>query len=577
MRLPNRLSDLVAVCPRDALMLPRLRERLPRDPGWHELETPDGWLAVSRGLGEGEVPETQPFVLEGWPDLHRWRGDAERGHAELRRLADARRWSATPGDVSYVQLGPGGTATLVRAPAARVPIYVHRTDEAMFVATRMDLMLALRPEWPWRFDGLVTLSHAGAQGVLPPGRTTIQDVQHVPCGHVLEISRDGASRGRLSRYWDPRPETLRRRFDERAHAAALREAVLEYLEVELDPDGQNLLSLSAGVDSSTLATVTGATLGIGYSAVSILPANPIDRATEDRCLAAIAAVAPPRWHARYHHDEHAWIDVMGDGDAAAGVPVIHPVLLEAPALHRAHGFAVLFGGEWADATCGDRMTISDWLAEAPVRSLLRHQARLPVGERDVLHALRRRALRQLPLEAQAISPGEAPACATPELRREFAAWDEQVLARARAERRPRLRLWQETHVEYWMQQNWEVLSRLDVRRVAPFFQRRVIELAFAAPPQALIGPHVKKPLRRAFAADVPRAVLWREKSVWPNEAAPEPRSWTRDLPEELSAIVRDDWLPRPRAELAFGDRLAVATLESYAMGLRALRSKTSCT
>ncbi len=568
--IPNRLSDLVAVTARDAEMLPQLRDRLPRAPGWHEVGAPDGWLVTLRAIGDDAVPERAPFVLEGWPDLHRWQGDAEAGHAAVRKHADERGWAAVPGDVSYAHLVSQGCATLVRAPAARVPIYVHRTDDALFVTTRMDLMLALRPEWPWRIDGMVALSWTGAHGVLPLGRTAIEDVQFVPAGHVLEIDLDGRSAGRLSRYWDPWAGPVRG-FDERAHADALREALLSYLDVELDSAGMNFLSLSMGVDSSTLAVLTRRTLGTGYAAVSYLPTNATDRATEDRNIDVLNAVAAPTRHVRRHLGDEPWIDTFAGGPVG-GLPLIDPGLIELPELHGELGFRTLYGGEWGDAACGDQITLADWLAEAPISRLLLHQARLPVGEKTILHVLRRRAMRMLPLEAQVPSPRGAPAAARPELREEFDDWAAELMRQARAASRPRLRLWYELQLEFWLLQGWEVTSPLDVRRLTPFYHRRVIELAFEAPPHALIGPHVKKPLRRAFAADVPAQLLCQAKGIWPHEPAPVARSWPRDLPAELAMLVREDWFPRPRGDLSYLDRYTLAALEGYVLRLRALRA-----
>lgn len=570
--IPNRLTDLVAIGAGDPGLVTSLRDRLPRADGWHEVPAPAGWLVAMRGLGDGDVPERPPFVLEGWADLHRWRGDVHAGHATLRSQAERRAWSAVPGDVSYADLRAGGRAVLVRAPAARVPIYVHRHGEALLVATRMDLLLGLRPEWPWQIDALVAVCWTGAEGVLPPGRTSIRDVRLVPAGHALEIDAAAGTRGITSRYWDPRPQRSSRRFDERAHAQELREAILSYLDVELDREGHNLLSLSLGVDSSTLAAVTGRTLGRGYGAISFLPTNPTDRAAEDRKLASLQAVAPPSEHACHHVADEEWI-ARAATPIAAGVPVVHPVLMELAGAPRAHRWRTLFGGEWADAACGDRLTVPDWLAEAPVWRLVRDQGRLPVGERAVLDAIARRLLRRLPLDAQIPVPGPAPTAAHPDVCRELDAWEADLRAQARAERGPRLRLWYQLQLEFWIEQNWEVLSRLGVRRVTPFYQRRVVELAFAAPPHALIGPHVKKPLRRAFAAEVPHELLWREKGIWPNEPMPGADRWQRDLPAELASCVREDWFPRPPGVLPFEDRFALAGLEGYALSLRALRSE----
>lgn len=569
---PNRLSDLVAVCSGHPEHLEVLDARMPRGPGWRPLGgLPSTWRASTRSLGHGEVPDSPPLVLEGWPDLLRWRGDLIRASSDLLDGVHARRWDVASGDVSYVHLGEG-EATIVRAPASRVPVYVHRTSTSLLVTSRMDLMLALRPEWPWQIDGAATL-FAVSIGLCPDGRTPVQDIDLVPAGHVLEISLTGPRRGRRARYWDPRPAEAASPVGEREYAYRLRELLMEHLEIELDPRGTNLLGLSLGVDSSTLAVATGQ-LGRGYAAVSYLPTNVTDRRAADELIAMVHATAPPSKHIKRHIDDEKWLESLRSA-VPNGLPVLHSALIDMPMLRGEIGATALYGGEWGDAICGDRITVGDWLAEAPIWRLLAHQASVPTGEKAVLAAIGRRAVRALPLPAQVGLEPPADQLVNVSLHAELVELTEVLRRSSSQEPWRRLRLWFETQLEFWMLQNWEVLSGLDVRRVAPFYQRRLIELALKTPPHYRIGPGVKKPLRTAFTGVVPDRLLVRPKDLWPNEPASQAKPWGRDLPEELSAFVREEWLPRPPGCLTFGDRLTLSLLESFALRLRAVRSATS--
>ena len=128
-------------------------------------------------------------------------------------------------------------------------------------------------------------------------------------------------------------------------------------------------------------------------------------------------------------------------------------------------------------------------------------------------------------------------------------------------------------MDYWLLQNWEVCSALGVRRVTPFWQRGVVELAFSASPTALLGPRTKQPLRRTFADVVPPELLLRKKGVWPNEPYPDAAAWPHELPEELSPVIREDWFPRPAGRIPFRETMVLAAVSGYAGQLRALRAQ----
>jgi hypothetical protein len=256
---------------------------------------------------------------------------------------------------------------------------------------------------------------------------------------------------------------------------------------------------------------------------------------------------------------------------------MHPVLLKLPEVKAGLGSVAYFGGEWADASCGERITIPDWLGHAPISDLLRFQADLPVGRKAVLHAIAQRWRGQRPLEIQVRNPAWAPDWAREELVDEFIDWrKENELARI-ADHRPLPYLMQEYETDYWLWQNWEVSSSLGIRRLTPFFNRRTLELAFATSPTALLGPGAKKPMRYAFRDDVPHRVLHREKAGWDNEPQQNSEMWTRELPDELADIVRPEFFPVPDEPLPYEERSALAPLVGYADQLDVLRKAATTT
>jgi asparagine synthetase B (glutamine-hydrolysing) len=573
---PNVVTDFVGICVPRPELADRYAALLPSDDGWRLAAPHVAWAVSTRSMGAGTVPDGDPIVLEGWPDLCRWKGTPRDGRAALARCVERGRYAEVPGDVGWVYIRPDGSAVAARAPAGRVPLYAHRFDDGVILSTRMDHLLCLRPEWPWRLDGLVLHNWGGYKGVPPRGRTTIEEVTSIPGGHVVTVTAPSMPLSAPSRFWDPRPYRIPRRSNPRDYGERLRTMVLDYLRDELDPGGTNLLSLSAGVDSSTLAVAARRLLGREYSAVSMLPLNRIDRNLEEHYLRVVADVAPPRQHIRYAWTPEEDLRVFEEGPPV-GVPVIHPVLLKLQEIRSRIACSVYFGGEWADASCGARVTLPDWLAHAPFRDLLRYQARLAVGEKAVVRAVARRLARRRPLPEQSALPDGVPESAAPAVREEFEEWAEARDREFREDPRPLARLAQELETDYWLLQNWEVCSALGVRRLTPFFHRGIVELVFGASPTALLGPRTKQPLRRAFREDVPPAVLFRKKGVWANEPAPGEALWPQDLPEELSTVVREDWFPRPPAALPFRERLALAAYSGYAMQLRVLRARAART
>jgi len=349
--IPNRLTDVVAICLRDPALAARYAARLAHGDGWDVVAPHPSWVMVTRPLGTGTVPDRTPLVLEGWPDLVRWQGSAEAGHAALARAVDQRRWTDVPGDVGFLHVAVDGTAVAARAPAGRIPLYVHGFADGVVLSTRLDRLLCLRPEWPWQIDGLVLHNWAGWTGVSPRGRTTIRGVSLVPQGHTVHLAPGDRIPRVPQRFWDPRPDAIPRRSDAGEYGERLRALVVRHLEDELDPGGANLLALSGGVDSSTLAVAAHVLVGRRYQAVSNVPVNPVDRSLEERYLGIVARLAPPVGHVRYAWTPEEDLRVFSDGPPV-GLPVIHPVLLKLGELQRRMPSVAYFGGEWGDASCG---------------------------------------------------------------------------------------------------------------------------------------------------------------------------------------------------------------------------------
>ncbi|HMJ14475.1 MAG TPA: asparagine synthase-related protein, partial [Polyangiaceae bacterium] len=440
----------------------------------------DGWVIATAPLDadcpshDAEAEDTRVFFAEGrelfaeWSQLARMAERAAKSPAQL---------DAFEGDFGFIALAPSGLIA-ARACGGCVPFYylVSRTRYA--VGTRLGFFPRF-VDGSLNLDPLVAATWATAIDFFPDGRSLLAGVKVLERGHVLSIDPHGTLR--VQRYWDPRPRHLPRPSPERRreHADALRHELLTALRANLDPRGRNLLTLSGGVDSSSLAALSGK-LGIPISTLTFMPEASavferervhVERAHRAAKLlqARIVRLAP-----------RTWFELQRQAPESV-VMVLHPALCMLPDIARELDIRVLFGGEFADVVCGSTPTLKDWAAETSLFRLLTGLHALPNGRSDIPDWFRYK-LRLWLGRPYTRYPAELPAIIRPSVRAEYAAW-----ARARSREvardplpRPALPLYAE-HVGF-VAQNWEVCSELGIRRFYPFFSRRALELAYACHP-----------------------------------------------------------------------------------------------
>src|SRR5438552_2899149 len=130
------------------------------------------------------------------------------------------------------------------------------------------------------------------------GRDAVAGVSILARGHFARI--EPRRHVVFGRYWNPRPSSLKRPSDAQAreHTERLRELLVEKLTRDLDPDGGNLLTLSGGVDSTSLAALATRVLRRPVWTWSLLP-DP-----EDRYRREISYIAPLLEECRI---ERSWV------------------------------------------------------------------------------------------------------------------------------------------------------------------------------------------------------------------------------------------------------------------------------
>lgn len=549
------LANVFAVSAKDASILDSIEADLSGGGEFAEVWRPTpGWVAASQPLPGSEpdgqlaranglvFAEGRDAVLVGSPSQH-WhffRDVAERTDSSPEQLA------YLPGDFSFTRFREGGSATVVRSCGGLVPFYLRRTENCTAVGTRLGDLVRYFPAEP-ELDPMVNALWTTGHGSFPDGRTFLAGVSILARGHFAKIEP-----GRLvvcGRYWNPRPSSVRRPSDAlaREHAERLRALLVEKLTRDLDPEGGNLLTLSGGVDSASLAALASGIVGRKVWTVSILPA-PKDRF--DHEMSFIQPLAE-----RFGFERHWYIrlDVGTPVELLRSAPpvafhVIHPALCALPRIAREAPVRVLFGGEFADEVCGSGFTIPDWAACTPFWRLTPF-VRPPSARRYLLRWAKARWLslaRRPPLPY----PSKLPHYIRAEIHQEYREWFSRVRRRVARDRAPWSSLAARCEADAFLAMNWEAASALGIRRLFPFFNREVLELAFQCHPAELIGPGYKKLLRAALRDDVPERNLNRQdKGGWGAYLGLGHTAWGTALPEALQAVVRPEWFPKPPSAL----------------------------
>jgi hypothetical protein len=550
-----------------------------------ELENSGVFASVGRWHGfivawaplDGPRESTRDPVLDAECTVFAEGEDLFEDREQRSRLAECaqrtpERLASFEGDFGFISVAPNAGLAAVRACGGSVPFYYFRNGARAAVGTRLGFFPRF-VERGLRLDPLVAATWAAGVDFFPDGRSLLDRVKVLERGHVLRL--DGSGTPRVLRYWQPRPEHLPKPNDARIreHADALRAMLVASLEANLDPDGANLLTLSGGVDSSSLAALSGK-LEIPISTLSFMPDDQslferekahVDRASriariDERRLVRLGA--------------SGWFDLQRRAPHSVCM-VLHPALCLLPELAQERPIRVLFGGEFGDVVCGSTPTLKDWAAHTSALELLFRLRSLPNGRSDVSDWLRYRVRLWLGRPYTRFPTTLGPLI-HPAVRAEYAAWARARSAEVARDRLPRPALPLYAEQVGFVAQNWEVCSELGIRRFFPFFTRQALELAYRCHPVELVGPGSKKILKRALSGQVPDEILGRkDKGFWGPGLKRALLPWSEPIDAELSSIIREDWVPRAPAQVKFLDALALQALVNILAALRTERQRVS--
>lgn len=543
-------------------------------PGWVAAAaplpegTPDGAAVRQHGLAFAEGRE----VVVHAPG----RGEPE-ALARVARLAaqQPEQLARLPGDFGFIAFQAHGTATVVRSCGGLVPFYVRTMADYAAIATRQADLARYLPDEP-RIDPLVVAIWVSGLCDFPDGRTCLQGVRILPRGGFARLAPGRAPQ--VGIYWDPRPQRLRLPEPGQAaeHARRLRDLLLAKLARDLHPEGGNLLTLSGGIDSSSLGALAAGTLGRKVWAWSLLPEAEDLFEREMRYIRPLAErfAFARRWEVRLGRETYR--QLLRSGPKIA-FPVLHPALLALPSVLREAPVRVLFGGELADSVCGSLQTSPDWARHTPAATLLAHPRELPFGLAGSAARWAKHRLLELARRPQLPYRSGLPEYVRAEVREEYREWFARRRRAAAADRRPLRALSLMAEWDGWVTMNWEAASTLGVRRSLPFFHREIIELAFACHPVELVGPGTKKLLKAALRDDVPALNLNRpDKGGWGAHVGNAPLPWDAPLPGALAQVVRPDWAPNPPASLGRYTTHCLARLLVYHENLAARCRERGC-
>lgn len=502
-------ADLLALRPADPRAIPdlehRLRARFP-----DVLRPAPGWIVACLPL-----PGSPPPVRRGAAMF------VEGGETFANDPPGDDSLASAPGDFTFVRFDGDGSVSAVRSPGGAAPLAVWHDVTSAAISTRLDWLVrwAIPDPQP---DPLSVAMWACGLPYLPDGRLFVRGAWSVTPGTLIRIGNGGPV---VRRWWQPPPSPPRipPRAQIRERDEQFRALVLGGLDRDLDDKRDNLLTLSGGADSSTLA-ILAASRGKPLSALTLLTGSPAERERERAIIDAVVARVPLR--------AHQWIDANKErhsltrGPLPVAFPVIHPALL---ALPRAGGDpppATLVGGEFADEFWG-KFAFPDWLGATTPAGLIRAAGRYPNDWKDPARWARARMKGPWSLRT------ELPAFVRNPIREEYREWRERRMSAARPG------AWRAMSVRIDMFEpvaamNWEACAAMGIRRVFPLVSRDLLELTFASHPAEFIGPGFKTRQRRAFRGLVPAPILDRPKAPF---TGPEPDPIAPPDPALIQQIV----------------------------------------
>jgi asparagine synthetase B (glutamine-hydrolysing) len=572
------MANIFAVADRDAAFLDSMEELLQADSEFAEVWRPaPGWVAATAPLPESE-PDGEEIRGRGFAFAEgRDRLDGGRGLEWLDRVSELadrtpRGLAELPGDFGFVRFRADGSALAVRSCGGLAPLYVYPRTSGIAVGTLLNYFTRFLPDH-FALDPLVNAVW-GTNPILIEDRTFLEGVSIVPRGSQARLAPGRAPS--VDTYWDPRQREGDDPTPSPEHAARLRDLLIETLTRDLDGNGRNLLTLSGGVDSTSLGAFTVGVVGRRLSSFSLIPGYEPERSHELSFIDPLVeryGIEPARRLEISEEVRQRW------RTTSPGLPfqIMHPALCELPGICREQEVRVLVGGEFADEICGELGRIYDWARSTPPWSLLRGARSLPFGRRDYLRWAKGRLLDAIGRPPIPF-PYQLPEWVHPDVREEYAEW----LRGRRVERArddgPHRELADRVASDGWVAMNWEGTTPLGVRRSIPFFTRECLELAFECHPRELLGPGKKRLLRSALDRDVPSRNLMRaDKGGWGARDRDRKLRFEGELPEGVEGVVRPDWLPAPPEPLLNRDAVGLLRLPRVVEYLHATSARSSAT
>jgi hypothetical protein len=538
-------------------------------PGWIV-----GWAPLPNSAPEPEAIRKNAFVFaEG---SHAITASAQEPteifFGTLAETVDQKpeRLAQYPGDYTFLRFRFDGSLTAVRACAGLAPLYYHRANKRIAIGTRLGFFvryLGLN-----RLDPLVNGIWSGGNCFFPDGRTLLVQVSCLARGSLIKFG--AKDRPQPFAYWFPRSDSLPRPSPalELDHAQTLRELLLSKLDCDLQAEGGNLLTLSGGVDSASVAALARGVLDRPIMSWSLLP-EPADLYENE-----MSFIQPLRDQYGF---QRIWEERMTVENRMASLanlrgalfPILHPALLALPKILEEAEIQVLVGAEFADEVCGSHFTLDDWAAMASLLRLCRQVVKREASVRDLLRLAKQKLIRCIqPRRIPFV--GSLPDFIAPEICAEYQAWRQQKVSIATRDCRPKYYFALCHETAEWVTMNWEALSLLRIHRALPFFNREVIELAFRCHPEELVVPGTKKLLRRALHNDVPGRNLYRaSKGAWGSHLKPAQCSWRKELPDLLAGVVRQDWISRSPDVLPYSLAGPLSYLAVFADSVQRASSK----
>jgi asparagine synthase (glutamine-hydrolysing) len=500
--------------------------------GWADADARSR-LATALGPGAQVLSDDLPLVVDH--DAC-WLDDAPvRGLDDWLGVLRAGRLGEVEGAFALAWRGPDGSLTLARdGLGERTLYYAVRPDGLAFASTLRALLASGLVERALHLPAVATYL---AYAYLPGRETLVRGVSELLPGEVL---RCAGGRVASSRLWSVPPEGDGTAGDEEEMRLALRACLEEAVRRRL-PAGEPVGAfLSGGLDSSLVvalarrlhdAPVETFSVSFGPGHANELPFSSL---VAEHCRTRHRVVELSPAVVLHHLDDS--VGLLGD-------PIGDPLTVPNALLFReaAADVGVVLNGEGGDPCFGGPKNLPMLLAELygdggrhrRERSYLRAHLKCYDDLNAMLSAAGKEALAAAPLEEQ--------------LRPLFddGRW-RGFVTRLQA-------------LNVTLKGAHHILPKVDavsrpfgVLPRSPLFDRRLVELAFALPPQwKLRGPVEKYLLKQAVRDLLPRAILERPKSgmLVPVEAWPQgpllPQARARVLDGLASyGLFRRDWLER---------------------------------